>query len=82
MQTPDPIIDQLEPPNVVPPKCKRRWLRFSLRFLLIVMLLFAVSFAYVAKRMREKQQEREAIADMADMAAFCSNPTWRRHHQL
>jgi hypothetical protein len=45
---------------------KGRWLRFSLRSLLILMLLFAIPCGWVAKRMREKRLEHEAIAEMAE----------------
>lgn len=66
MATANPNVNEPEAPKAAAPKSKRRWLRFSLRTLLIVMLLLAVSFAWVAKRMREKQLEREAIAEMEE----------------
>jgi hypothetical protein len=34
---------QTEPLNADPPKCKRRWYQFSLRSLLMAMLLVAIS---------------------------------------
>ena len=53
MPTADPNASEPNAPMAAAPKSQRRWLRFSLRSLLIVTLLFAVSFAWVAKKCRK-----------------------------
>ena len=49
---------QTESPKAAPPKRKRRWFQFSLRSLMIVVMLLAVPLGYVgwqAKIVRERK---------------------------
>jgi hypothetical protein len=52
---------EAEPVNSPPPNRKRRWLQFSLRSLLIFMLICAVGFAWVGRKIEQKRIEREAV---------------------
>ncbi len=48
-----------KPLNSPPPK--RRWFQFSLRTLLIVMLIIAIPCAWVGRKIEQKRREREAV---------------------
>jgi hypothetical protein len=57
---------QTEPPKAEPPKRKRRWFQFSLRWLMIAVTLLAVPLGYVgwqAKIVRERRDEAERLAN-------------------
>lgn len=43
------------------PPCKRRWLQFSLRTLLLFMLLASIGLSWVAVKMEQARKEREAV---------------------
>ncbi len=51
---------EAEPP-VIPPKRKRRWFQFSLRTLLIFMLVVAIPCGWLGRKMERKRREREAV---------------------
>jgi hypothetical protein len=46
-----------------PPKRECRWYQFSMRTLLVVMLVFCVTVAWVGSRMYKAQKNRERVAD-------------------
>ena len=52
------------------PKPRRRWLRFSLRTLLVVMLLFGVVFGVLGMMAREARRQRKVVADLEEMGAI------------
>ena len=54
------------------PKPRRRWFRFSLRTLLVVMLLFGVVFGVLAWMANEARRQRKVVADLRDMGAIVS----------
>jgi len=57
-----------------PPKPKLRWYQFSLRTLLIVTLVVAVFFGWVASsRLRRAKQNREAMAEVFKVKAEIEN---------
>lgn len=49
-----------EPQSISPPR-KRRWLQFSLRTLLILVLLASIGMSWFAVRMRQAKRQREAV---------------------
>ena len=49
-----------------PSKSKRRWYQFSLRTLLIVMLLSCFVFAWIGVRMRQARENRDRVATVKD----------------
>jgi hypothetical protein len=51
---------QTKPPNAEPPKRKRRWYQFSLRSLMIVVMLLAIPCWWVAKQ-KKLVDERRAM---------------------
>jgi Tfp pilus assembly protein FimT len=51
-----------EPSKVVPPKRKRRWFQFSLRTLMIVVVIFSVQCGVCLPMLRE-WQEQERIRE-------------------
>ncbi len=53
-----------------PPKPRRRWLRFSLRTLLAVMLLLGVVFGVLSWMMQEAKRQREVVADLEEKGAW------------
>lgn len=53
-----------------PPKSRRRWLRFSLRTLLVVMLLFGVGFGVLGMMANEARRQRKVVADLIEMGAY------------
>jgi hypothetical protein len=50
-----------------PPKSRRRWLRFSLRALLVFLLLLSVPLAWFAWRMQEARRQGEAVEAIVGM---------------
>jgi hypothetical protein len=52
---------EAEPPEADPPKRKRRWYQFSLRTLLIFMLVCAVPCAWLGRKLERKRREREIV---------------------
>jgi hypothetical protein len=48
-------------PQPVAPNFKRGWFQYSLRTLLVVMLLASIGMSWVAVRMRRAKLEREAV---------------------
>jgi hypothetical protein len=55
---------QTEPTKANAPKRKRRWVQFSLRTLLIVTLICAIASAWVARRMKQKREERVVVEEI------------------
>ena len=55
---------EAEPPKADWPKRKRRWCQFSLRTLLIFMLVCAISCGWVARRIEQKRREREIVNEI------------------
>ena len=51
------------------PKPRRRWLRFSLRTLLVVMLLLGVLFGVLGSMAQEARRQRKVVADLREMGA-------------
>ena len=49
-----------------PPKPKRRWYQFSMRTLLLVMLVFCLTVGWVGSRMYRAKQNRERVAAVED----------------
>ena len=61
------------------PKPRRRWLRFSLRTLLVVMLLLGVGFGVLGSMAREAKRQRKVVADLREMGAqfvFSDEEPW------
>ena len=56
------------------PKPRRRWLRFSLRTLLAVMLLFGVVFGVLGMMAREAKRQRKVKADLLEMGVGVHYP--------
>ena len=52
-----------------PPKPKRRWCRFSLRTLLVVMLVSCFGFAWIGSRMKRAQENRDRVAAVEEAVA-------------
>jgi len=50
------------PTTTQPPKPKRRWYQFSLKTLLVVMLLSCFGFAWIGWRMQQARENRERVA--------------------
>jgi hypothetical protein len=48
------------------PKRKRRWFQFSLRTLLIVVVIVAIPCAWLGRKIEQKRREREAVAGLRD----------------
>lgn len=55
---------QAEPPISDPPKRKRRWLQFSLRSLIIVILIGGVGSGRLARLIEEKYDKQRAIEEL------------------
>ena len=53
-----------------PPKPKRRWYQYSLRTLLLLVLVAAVPCSWLAVRMQRAKRQREAIIKTADMVLY------------
>ena len=53
---------EVEPPKAEPPKRKRRWFQFSLRSLLIVVVIVAIPCAWLGWKIDQKRRECEAVA--------------------
>ena len=51
------------------PKPRRRWLRFSLRTLLVVMLLLGVVFGALGMMANEARRQRKVVADLEELGA-------------
>jgi hypothetical protein len=49
------------PSDPEPPNHKRRWLQFSLRTLPIFTLICAIASTWVARRMKQRREEREVV---------------------
>ena len=52
-----------------PAKPKRRWCRFSLRTLLVVMLVFSVTVGWVGSKMLQARQNRDRVAAVEESVA-------------
>ena len=61
---------QTEPPKADPPKRKRRWFQFSLRTLMIVVVIVAIPCAWLGRKIERKRQEREAVAAIKKMGGL------------
>ncbi len=62
---------EAKPPNVEPPKRKRRWFQFHLRTLLIVVTLLAAPLGYVgwqAKIVRERHDLLKRLVGMGGLS--------------
>jgi hypothetical protein len=53
-----------------PPKTKRRWLRFSLRTLLIVVMVLAVPLGWVGWKLEQGRKQRAAFAWVLEMGGI------------
>src|SRR4029077_10177857 len=51
---------EAEPPKSEPIKRKRRWYQFSLRTLLIVVVIVAIPCAWLGRKIEQKRPERNA----------------------
>jgi hypothetical protein len=58
------------PPNT--PKPRRRWLQFSLRTLMILVLVCAVPFGWLASRIDDARAERKSVAALSRIGAHVS----------
>jgi len=56
-----------EPSSSTPPKRKRRWYQFSLRTLLIEIVVLAVGFGWLGRNVERKRQQRDAVAAIVKM---------------
>ena len=45
-----------------PVKAKRRWLQFSLRTLMVLMLVLGCGFGWFARKLQQARMQREAVA--------------------
>jgi Leucine Rich repeat len=52
---------QTEPLKADPPKRRRRWFQFSLRTLMIVVLIAAIPCAWLRSKIEQKRQERQTV---------------------
>ena len=52
-----------------PPKPKRRWLRFSLMTLLVVVMVACLGFAVIGWRMQRARENRETLASVTEAVA-------------
>ena len=52
-----------------PPKPKRRWYQFSLRTLLVVMLVSCIGFAWIGSRMKQARENRDRVAAVEETVA-------------
>jgi hypothetical protein len=52
---------EAEPPKAEPPKRKRRWFQFSLRTLLIFMMVCAVGAAWIERKLERARQQQEVV---------------------
>lgn len=62
-------MDASARPKRAPPKHRLRWFQFSLRTLLILMVICGVACALVMKRVERKRREREIVAAMEKLGA-------------
>jgi hypothetical protein len=53
---------QTEPPKADPPRRKRRWFQFSLRTLMIVVVIVAIPCVWLGRKIEQKRRAREAVA--------------------
>jgi hypothetical protein len=53
-----------EPPKVEALKRKRRWYQFSLRTMMIGVVIVAIPCAWLGRKINKKRHEREAVADI------------------
>ena len=59
-----------------PPKPKHRWYQFSLRTLLIVMLLLCFGFAWIGSRMSRARENQERVAKVEEAFAAIRKTDW------
>ena len=60
---------QTEPPNAAPPKRKRRWFQFSLRTLMIGVVIVAIACGWIGRKIERKHQERDAVEELRKKGA-------------
>jgi Leucine Rich repeat len=56
-----------EAPKSDPPKRKRRWFQFSLRTLMIFVVIVAIPCAWLGRKIAQKRREREAVASVVKL---------------
>jgi len=64
-----PPLDEADLTSAEPLQPKRRWCRFSLRTLLLVMLVFSVTVGWIGSRMKQAQENRDRVAAVEDAVA-------------
>ena len=52
------------------PKPRRRWLQFSLRTLLVLMLAFACGFGWLAYKIERAREQREAVVAIEELGGI------------
>lgn len=52
---------EVEDEGKAEPKPKRRWYQYSLRSLVVVMVLFCILFAWVGYKVRKARRQRAAV---------------------
>ncbi len=84
---------EAKPPNVEPPKRKRRWFQFRLRTLMIAVTLLAIALAYAAPDVRIWHQRTAMLGPKHDGPLTLSNgvvvyefratlPSWRQEERI
>ncbi len=51
----------------IPPKPRRRWLQFSLRTLMVLMLIWSIPCGWVAWKVRQAREQRQAVEAVMGM---------------
>lgn len=65
-----------------PPKPKRRWYQFSLRKLLVVMVVFGVCLGIRARQARTNRERVAAVEEAVDWIWLCGGQCDERHEDL
>ena len=70
-----PRIPDVTTPTPTTPKPRRRWLKFSLRALLVLLLASGTGFGWFACKMKQARQQREAVTAIEKLGGrVCTSP--------
>jgi hypothetical protein len=58
---------EAEPPKAESPKRKRRWFQFSLRTLLIGVVIIAIACGWLGSKIERKRKELDAVKAIIDV---------------
>lgn len=60
------------------PKLERRWYRFSLRTLLVLVVVLCVGFGWIGLRLRQARNDRRIVAELSEIALVEVRYEWGR----